>query len=177
MKPLIKPRWIPLVGWAVLVSAGLFCGYVLYARPPTFIGGAPAPVAPLAEKDSIEQALRNLSTLKSSGWLQRTIEQLTVDQTREIIAPAPEKRMDATDENTQLAPPDPSLRGAVVVRSGSRLYLVLGAQRYRLGERITTGETVHRLTLQTVDLLSPDGRTRTVEIGRGIGPAPAQKTW
>ncbi len=176
MKQLIKPRLIPLFGWGVLVVVGLFCAYVLYARPAVFLSGPAAPVSPLAEKDSIEQALKNLAAIKASSWLQRGSGYLGADQAFETIAPAP-AQAEVAEAQANLEPADPSLKGAVVVRSGKRLYLVLGPKRFRSGDRIATGETIRRLNLQSVELTSPEGRARTVEIGRGIGPASQQLTW
>ncbi len=176
MKQLVKPRLLPLFGWGVLIAVGLFCSYVLYFRPVGFLGGAAAPASPLAEKDSIEQALKNLADIKASRWLQMGSRSPDLAQTMDIIAPAPEAAAVA-EATANTVPMDPSLKGAVVVSSGKRLYLLLGLKRFRMGERIGTGETVRRLNLQTVELVSPEGRSRTVEIGRGIGPVAEQATW
>jgi hypothetical protein len=177
MKPLIKPRLIPLFGWGVLIAVALFCTYVLYSRPPVFMFGNAAPAMAPIEKDSIEQALSNLAAIKASSWLQRDSSYFRADQAFETLAPSP-AQAEVTEAKANLEPPaDPSLKGAVVVRSGQRLYLVLGAKRFRAGERIATGETIRSLTLQSVHLRSPEGRARTVEIGGSIGPAAQQTTW
>ncbi len=176
MKQLVKPRLLPLFGWGVLVAVGLFCSYVLYFRPVAYLGGAATPASPLAEKDSIEEALKNLADIKASRWLQMGISSTDLGQAMDIIAPAPEAAAVAEASATAEAM-DPSLKGAVVVTSGKRPYLLLGLKRFRVGERIGTGETVRRINLQTVELVSPEGRSRTVEIGRGIGPMAEQAMW
>jgi hypothetical protein len=176
MKQLIKPRLIPLVGWAMLVVVGLFCAYVLYARPAVFLPAGVAPASPPPEKDAIELALKNLATIKSSSWLQRGASYLGADGAFETIAPAPEAAA-VSAAQANLEPADPTLKGAVVVRSGKHLYLVLGPKRFRAGDHIATGETIRTLNLQSVELTSPEGRARTVEIGRGIGPAIQPSTW
>lgn len=176
MKPFVKPRLLPLFGWAALILVGAFCAYVLYARPTVFLMEAAAPEAPVLEKDSIEQAMKNLAAIKASSWMQGGAGY--VDQALDTLAPAPEKvAVVEAPPVVDVEPADPSLKGAVVVISGKRLYLVLGGKRFRPGQRIATGETIRTLNLQAVELKSPEGVGRTVEIGRAIGPAAQQTTW
>lgn len=176
MKQLIKPRLVPLMGWGVLVLVALSCAQVVYFRPSGGMGNLADPVSPPVEKDSIEQATRHLAELKGSNWLQRLGGQSSSNASFETIAPAPEAEV-AAQAASDLGPADPLLRGAVVVRSGKRLYLVLGSRRFQEGERIGTGETIRDLSLMSVELVSPQGRTRKVEIGIGISPATQQTTW
>lgn len=176
MKPLIKPRLVPLMGWAVLLLVALSCAQVVYFRPSGVLGNLADPVSPPVEKDAIEQAMRHLAELKSSSWLQKLGSHFSSNASFETIAPAPEAEA-AAPAGSDLGPADPLLRGAVVVRSGKRLYLVLGSRRFQVGERIGTGETIRGLSLMSVELVSPQGRPRKVELGIGIGPAAQQTTW
>ena len=64
-----------------------------------------------------------------------------------------------------------------MVSSGRRLYLVLGGKRYRVGALIGTGEEIQRLNLQSVELATPEGRTRKVDIGRSIGLPAEPLAW
>jgi hypothetical protein len=174
MKPFVKPRLVPLFGWAALILVGMFSAYVLYARPTVFLMEAPPPEAPAVEKDSIEQAMKNLAAIKASSWMQGGASY--TDQA--LLAPAPDKvAVVEAPPVVDVEPADPSLKGAVVVTSGKRLYLVLGGKRFRPGQRIATGETIRTLNLQAVELKSPEGVGRTVEIGRAISPAAQQSTW
>lgn len=176
MKPLVKPRLVPLFGWAALMLVGLFCVYVLYARPTVFLMEAPQPEVPAVEKDSIEQAMKNLAAIKASSWMQGGPGDM--GQVFDTLAPAPDKvAVVEAPPVANVEPADPSLKGAVVVVSGKRLYLVLDGKRFRPGQRIATGETIRSLNLQAVELKSPEGVGRTVEIGRAIGPAAQQTIW
>jgi len=171
MKPLLKPRWKPLLGWAVLVLSGLFSTWVIYQRPVIYAGPAPAPTAPPTGPDVVAQAVKDLEAIKASPWLRGSVAGPSENSTH-IIAPSPEAAALAADAAATDAA-DPSLKGAVVVSSGKRRYLVLGDKRYRVGARIGTGEEIRALNLQSVELVSPEGRARRVDIGRGIG-LPAQ---
>ncbi len=165
-----KPRWLPLLGWGVLAAAGLLAAYVLSQRADLlFVGGEP-PAAPAGEGDTIDQAARHLEEIVQAMARRRGD---APDDGRLAIDPAPEAPP-PPPAAAELAAIDPLLKGAVVVRSGNRLYLMLGDQRFRVGERIGTGETVHRLDLQWVDLTLPDGRKRRVELGRGLGGPPRE---
>jgi len=174
MKQLVKPRMMPLFGWLLLLATGFFCTYVLYSRPTIFLPKGSTPLSAATETDSVEQAMVKLSAIKASLGPQNGMERASGDE-MEIIAPAPPPApapvFGETKTNTSLNSVDMPLKGAVIVHSGKRLYLVLGSKRFRAGDRIATGETVGSLNLQTVELISPDGRTRMVGIGRGIGPS------
>jgi|GEM_PF-4654002 hypothetical protein len=177
MKITVKPRWVPLLGWATLFLVALACGLVLYFQPSGFLlGRATAPAAANA-KDSVDQALKDLSALQASGWLQMPGSgAATSTGDFQAIAPAPDAAPAQADAGPG-GPVDPALKGAVVVRQGKRQYLVLGSKRFQVGQRIGTGEVIKSLSLQSVVLATPEGRARTVEIGRNISPPSEQAIW
>jgi hypothetical protein len=178
MKQLVKPRLLPLMVWGVLILLALSCAQVLYFRNSGLFGGATPAAAPPSEGDSVEQALKHLTDLKASNWLQGIHRGPLAGQSEQAIAPAPDKTA-ATEVrgSAEAVAADPSLKGAVVVRSGRHPYLVMGSKRFRIGERIATGETIQAINLQTIRLLSPEGKRRAVEIGRGIGGEAEQTSW
>lgn len=173
MKSLVKPRWLPLLGWGVLFLVGGFGAYVLYQRPVAFSAAPPPPLPPMGP-DVVGLALKDLEAIKASPWLRES--GLAGAGSPDIIAPAPEAEVLAPDAAIA-QPVDPLLKGAVVVSTGKRRYLVFGGKRYRTGARIGTGESIRALNLQSVELVSPEGRTRKVDIGRGIGPQVEPFTW
>lgn len=175
MKSLVKPRWRPLLGWVVLVAAGLFSAYVFYAHPRLFVGTVSAPPLAPAGPDAVAQAMNDLEAIKASPWL-RGLAGGPAGGSPDIIAPSPEAAAPASAAEVAEAV-DPSLKGAVVVSAGKRLYLVLGSKRYRVGSRIGTGEEITALRLQSVDLISPEGRTRKVDIGRNISLPTEPFNW
>jgi hypothetical protein len=178
MRQLVKPRLLPLMVWVALILLALSCAQVLYFRHSGFFGGTTPAATPLGQGDSVEQALKHLADLKASSWLQGITGGLAMERSEQAIAPAPDKAaVDEVRGNTEVAAADPSLKGAVVVRSGRHPYLVMGSKRFRIGDRIATGETIQAINLQTIKLVSPEGRRRAVEIGRGIGAEAEQTTW
>ena len=176
MKSIVKPRWQPLLGWAVLILAGLFATYVLYQRPVIFSGTVSAAPTTPAGPDAVAQAVKDLEAIKASPWLQGGALAGSRGGSPDIIQASPEAAVLAADA-AALGAMDPSLKGAVVVSSGKRLYLVLGGKRYRVGALIGTGEKIQRLNLQSVELATPEGRTRKVDIGRGIGLPAEPLAW
>lgn len=180
MTPFIKPRQLPLLGWAAFISLSLFCAYVFYMRPMHFVAPRAVPAQPPAEKGSVEQALQHLADIQASSWMKRrpAFPDLGQGQGLGVLAPAPDLAAVVPQAQAdKAAPMDPSLKGAVVVTVGKRPYLVLGLKRFRVGERIGTGETIRALSLKSVQLESPEGRSRAVEIGWGIGSSARQSTW
>ena len=173
MNAFVKPRWQPLLGWATLFLVGLSSAYVLYQRPVFFASAPAAPLTMASGPDDVRQAIQDLEAIMASSWHQGGGE-MAVAST-DIIAPAPEAAVVAA--GVAALEMDPSLKGAVVVSTRNRLYLVLGNKRFRIGQRIGTGEAIQKLSLRSVELASPEGRTRTVDIGRGIGLPAEPFNW
>lgn len=176
MKSPVKPRWLSLLGWAALTLVGLFGAQILSQRPSGWVGGgSPTPASRPAGPDGVEQALKSLAEVKASAWRQGI--QAPGDGGHSVIALAPQASEVAEAGTNPDEPADPRLKGAVVVRSGQHEYLVLDAKRFRVGDRIDTGEVIRALSLQSVRLVSPEGRARHVDIGHDIGSTALPFTW
>jgi hypothetical protein len=109
MKSIVKPRWQPLLGWAVLILAGLFATYVLYQRPVIFSGTVSAAPTTPAGPDAVAQAVKDLEAIKASPWLQGGALAGSRGGSPDIIQASPEAAVLAADA-AALGAMDPSLK-------------------------------------------------------------------
>lgn len=162
MTAVLAPRNFAVVIWLLLASMVALCAALLLQGPPRL--PTPGTASEVARTHN-RQLQQSLADLESLAKIATTAPAPLAAQT--LLATAPSEAHVKAD-----APPvienEAALKGAVVVLTDTHRYIVIGPQRYRVGDALPGGEIIKRIRPDSVDIALPKGRSRVIK----LAPAP-----
>jgi hypothetical protein len=163
MKALLAPRYLPLAIWLLLASMAALCvALLLQGSPRLSAAGNPSDVTRTQKRD-VQQAQADLKALSKVSTTPPT-----PHAAKPLIAPV-RAEVGGKADLPPVVENETPLKGAVVVFTDTQKYILIGPQRYRVGDALPGGEIIKRIRPDAVDIAAPKGKARVIKLEPAFG--------